>query len=337
MTRCNMPYPFASSTHCCLPVGHDGPHVTRDGGGWNDSPDYADGGVAAALAGEEADRAADSNQYCPAERGEYACSREDGHDGPHVAATCDVQNSICAVWDDTEDRAERGALLHRALDAEKERDEAVERAEKHRRAEADHRNNARCWMKTSEEWQATAEKWEKRAVRAEQERDQARREQCMDPDVHWRYDDAVQDRAEAVTRAVKAERSRDVAIARAERAECHDCIRDAAVIREPRALTAREHLDAADLSDVTRIVVIGPGGSCSEKWGVYSHGARLDIQDEGLTLKVFPADPPAPSRPEWADLADRIDDAMAVPGGIDGDSLARILHEGGVRVATEER
>ena len=54
--------------------------------------------------------------------------------------------------------------------AEKERDEANERAEKHRRAVVDHSTNARCWMQTSEEWQATAEEWEKRARAAEQPR-----------------------------------------------------------------------------------------------------------------------------------------------------------------------
>ena len=54
--------------------------------------------------------------------------------------------------------------------AEQERDEANERAEKHRRAVVDHSTNARCWMQTSEEWQATAEEWEKRARAAEQPR-----------------------------------------------------------------------------------------------------------------------------------------------------------------------
>ena len=52
----------------------------------------------------------------------------------------------------------------------RERDEANERAEKHRRAVVDHSTNARCWMQTSEEWQATAEEWEKRARAAEQPR-----------------------------------------------------------------------------------------------------------------------------------------------------------------------
>ena len=54
--------------------------------------------------------------------------------------------------------------------AARERDEANERAEKHRRAVVDHSTNARCWMQTSEEWQATAEEWEKRARAAEQPR-----------------------------------------------------------------------------------------------------------------------------------------------------------------------
>ena len=55
-------------------------------------------------------------------------------------------------------------------EAERERDEANERAEKHRRAVVDHSTNARCWMQTSEEWQATAEEWEKRARAAGQPR-----------------------------------------------------------------------------------------------------------------------------------------------------------------------
>ena len=55
-------------------------------------------------------------------------------------------------------------------EAVRERDEANERAEKHRRAAVDHSTNARCWMQTSEEWQAAAEEWEKRARAAEQPR-----------------------------------------------------------------------------------------------------------------------------------------------------------------------
>ena len=51
MTTCMMTSPHF---RCTLPVGHDGPHVTRDGCGWHDSDDM-DGGVAAALIEKEAE------------------------------------------------------------------------------------------------------------------------------------------------------------------------------------------------------------------------------------------------------------------------------------------
>ena len=71
---------------------------------------------------------------------------------------------IGAIW-------ARGMFRRDAEKAEQERDEANERAEKHRRAVVDHSTNARCWMQTSEEWQATAEEWEKRARAAEQDKE----------------------------------------------------------------------------------------------------------------------------------------------------------------------
>lgn len=66
--------------------------------------DAAEGGVTAALIEQEADRNADGRPFCTAEHDGFACSREGGHDGPHVAATCDVQNSICEVWPAAESR-----------------------------------------------------------------------------------------------------------------------------------------------------------------------------------------------------------------------------------------
>ena len=56
--------------------------------------------------------------------------------------------------------ADLAAAVVRAEKAKRERDEANERAEKHRRS----------WMQTSEEWQTTAEEWEKRARAAKQPR-----------------------------------------------------------------------------------------------------------------------------------------------------------------------
>lgn len=51
MTTCMMTYPPA---RCTLPVGHDGPHATRDGHGWHDYDDMGVG-VTAALIEKEAE------------------------------------------------------------------------------------------------------------------------------------------------------------------------------------------------------------------------------------------------------------------------------------------
>ena len=51
MTTCMMTYPPA---RCTLPVGHDGPHATRDGHGWHDHDDMG-GGVTAVLIEKEAE------------------------------------------------------------------------------------------------------------------------------------------------------------------------------------------------------------------------------------------------------------------------------------------
>jgi hypothetical protein len=42
-------------------------------------------------------------------------------------------------------------------------------------------------------------------------------------------------------------------------------------------------------SKVTRVAVIGTDGLAFERYGIYEGGAELHIQDEGRTLKVFPA------------------------------------------------
>lgn len=98
-------------------------------------------------------------------------------------------------------------------------------------------------------------------------------------------------------------------------------------------MTAREHLDAADLSEVSCVIVSGPGGSGSDRWAVYVHGARLAIQDDGRTLKVLPLDSPAPARPEWEALHEAIRQTQCGDSYVDtaADELARALYERGVR------
>ena len=133
----------------------------------------------------------------------FVCTRATGHGGDHAA--CDGDDHPISTWPqrgdttgevlarlratmarlldeadvelraqarcpDPDEHVRYDAALAAAEKAERERDEANERAEKHRRAVVDHSTNARCWMQTSEEWQATAEEWEKRARAAEQPR-----------------------------------------------------------------------------------------------------------------------------------------------------------------------
>ena len=141
---------------------------------------------------------------CPAEDPHgFVCTRATGHGGDHAA--CDGDDHPISTWPqrgdttgevlarlratmarlldeadvelraqarcpDPDEHVRYDAALAAAEKAERERDEANERAEKHRRAVVDHSTNARCWMQTSEEWQATAEEWEKRARAAEQPR-----------------------------------------------------------------------------------------------------------------------------------------------------------------------
>ena len=83
----------------------------------------------------------------------------------HIA---DLEAVIRRRNEQIDNQAHNARETQRALEEiARERDEAVERAEKYRRAERDHRTNARCWMKDSEVWQATAEEWERRALAAE--------------------------------------------------------------------------------------------------------------------------------------------------------------------------
>lgn len=48
-------------------------------------------------------------------------------------------------------------------------------------------------------------------------------------------------------------------------------------------------ISAADLSRVTRVSVIGPDGTAYEDYSVLPGGAQIMIQDDGQTLKIFPA------------------------------------------------
>lgn len=44
-----------------------------------------------------------------------------------------------------------------------------------------------------------------------------------------------------------------------------------------------------DLRKITRITVVTDEGREFEKYGAYENGVVLSIQDDGRTLKVFPA------------------------------------------------
>lgn len=43
-----------------------------------------------------------------------------------------------------------------------------------------------------------------------------------------------------------------------------------------------------DLRKITRITVVTKEGLVLEKWNAYEEGVILSVQDDGLTLKVFP-------------------------------------------------
>lgn len=49
-------------------------------------------------------------------------------------------------------------------------------------------------------------------------------------------------------------------------------------------------IDSDVLTDkVTRITVVTEDGRVFEKYDAYSNGVTLSLQDDGLTLKIFPA------------------------------------------------
>lgn len=89
--------------------------------------------------------------------------------------------------------------MGRAIKAERERDDSIHEREAAIRREGGHRNNARCWMETSEKWRGTAEEWEARAEQAEQALAEmtAHRDQCRDTAIKWQVEAnrAVQPRA----------------------------------------------------------------------------------------------------------------------------------------------
>ena len=43
-----------------------------------------------------------------------------------------------------------------------------------------------------------------------------------------------------------------------------------------------------NLPDVTRITVVSDGGVEFEKYDLYENGIEVHLQDDGLTLKIFP-------------------------------------------------
>lgn len=45
-----------------------------------------------------------------------------------------------------------------------------------------------------------------------------------------------------------------------------------------------------DLSSITRVTVVGNDDVVFEEYDLYAAGAVLDIQDDGRTLKILPAD-----------------------------------------------
>lgn len=75
----------------------------------------------------------------------------------------------------------------------------------------------------------------------------------------------------------------------------------------------------------TGLVTVEDNGRVVVRPGGFSHL----VSSRGDGFRRLLIDPPAPERPEWADLADAIKDATHHP---EPDDLARVLHEHGVRV-----
>ena len=96
---------------------------------------------------------------CTAEQGDYVCTRETGHPGPHIAATRVLNHAVGAVWDER-DQDDARALLAEA------QEEATRQATRADQAELD-RDNARRWLRETEALldQAGHERDEARAER----------------------------------------------------------------------------------------------------------------------------------------------------------------------------
>ena len=47
-----------------------------------------------------------------------------------------------------------------------------------------------------------------------------------------------------------------------------------------------------EFPDVTRVTVVGQEGIEFERYDLYEGGVELHLQDDGRTLKLFPAAPP---------------------------------------------
>lgn len=141
-------------------------------------------------------------------------------------------------------------------------------------------------------------------------------------DVHER-DETV---ARLEARLVKAEQDRNRWRELAEMAECHDCIRDAAVIEKTRALTADDITDEMVQRASEVIEVFAP----SERW---PGSAARWVLEAALT---------EPQRPEGAENIEALLEGMPADliGGPltahEARTLADHLAEHGVRVTTEE-
>jgi len=44
-----------------------------------------------------------------------------------------------------------------------------------------------------------------------------------------------------------------------------------------------------EFEDVTRLTVVGPHGMAFERYDLFPNGVELHLQDDGRTLKLFPA------------------------------------------------
>jgi hypothetical protein len=44
-----------------------------------------------------------------------------------------------------------------------------------------------------------------------------------------------------------------------------------------------------EFADVTRVTVVLPDGVALDRYGAYAGGVELHLQDDGRTLKLFPA------------------------------------------------